>query len=152
MTSKIFIIILGILLLAIVVFFAFRKKEKKIKENFPWDKRTVLVFYAGNSGDINPNENTPSIIIAEYDDVVNFMLADGVPYLSVLDKDQMLDELESFYKKAKTQNDKLILDKVQTWVKAKIEENYIYFLYELEPPELAGKAYPIAVETEKLMD
>jgi len=154
MSTKIIIILSGIILTLVVIILVFSKNNENtnIEKGFPWDERTTFIIYAGNSEDINPDKNTPSLIVPEYDADKNFMNVDGVPYLSVLNKDQMLEEIENFTINVETKSEILILNKIRAWVKAKIEENYKYFLYELEPPEFAGEAYPIAVEAEKEMD
>ncbi len=125
--------------------------EDTQKNNFPYDKCTSLVFYAGHSLDDNPNENFPSLILHEYDSDVNFLISDNVPILSVLTKEQMLKELAN-YKNTEKKEEKEILRKIVNWVKARASEGYSSFLYELEPPSMAGKAYPLAKAAEKLVD
>lgn len=118
------------------------------KEAFPWNERTALVIYAGNSGDDNPDESFESLIIKDYDAEKNFLVVDGAPNLTVLDAQQMREELESVTSKGLSDAEQALVNEINHWVSKKTEEGHLWFLYELEPPTLAGKAYPIAVLAE----
>ena len=119
------------------------------KDAFPWNDRTALVIYAGYGEDDTPNETFESLIIEDYDADKNFLTVDGAPYLSVLEAVQMKEELMTKSINALSEDEQKWLDQITAWVNKKSEEGYTWFLYELEPPALAGKAYPIAVEAEE---
>lgn len=123
-------------------------QSESSKPEFPWDERTAFVIYAGQTEDDEPDESYPSLIFAEYDADKNFMMADGVPILSALTETDMLEQLDSFESSATDSTETAIVIQLRTWVSDRIDEGYSAFLYELEPPEMAGKAYPLAKAAE----
>ncbi len=113
-------------------------------EVFPWDDRTAFVLYAGSTEDDEPDETFPSLVIEEYDSEKNFLEADGAPYLSALTQQDMIEQIELYASKATDSVDVAMVSMLREWVNNKIDEGYDAFLYELEPPQLTGKAYPLA--------
>ncbi len=160
MPGKIIYIAVFTILIVTVLYLGFRKSDKTDKKQtlifdnsenrkseFDWDNLTTLVIYATDSDDADPDEYTESLSFPEYDSDENFLHSDNAPYLSVLNKVQMLDFLQEYQNKSTKSEHLTIIKKITAWVKS---QNHTWFMYELEPPELAGKAYLIAKKAEHL--
>lgn len=125
------------------------KEKKSTKEYdktapFPWDERTSLVIYAARTLDDNPDNSFPSLIFHDHDNKTSGLISDGAPYLTVLTAGQMRGEMMRWKQRAKDKRDGKMADEAATWVESMIAKGWPAFLYETEPPEYAGNAYPWA--------
>ena len=118
-----------------------------LEDSFPWDERTSLVIYAAKSLDDNPDKSFPSLIYHDFDN--SGFISDEAPYLTALDAEDMLEEINNWIEKPSNTEDQVQALFTENWVETKISEGWTHFLYETEPPEYAGNAYPWASYADK---
>ena len=120
-----------------------------MSDGFPWDNRTTLVFYALPDDERDPVAGTTSLVLDGWEHIDpdnRVFLSDGAPYLTVLDRDDLLEtiglrkrELDSgrYLDKDTARIGKAInwLDQLSSWVR---QTGQPWFAYQLEPPEMAG--------------
>ncbi len=109
----------------------------------------TLVFYAAHDENDTPDQKFESLLLYYYDEDENFLGVDIAPYLTVLDAQQMLEEIQLQLNTANDLFKENMLNKIKNWVNLMVSKGYPFFMYELEPKQLAGKAYPLAAN-EKL--
>lgn len=107
--------------------------------SFPWDRRSILVFYALDSEDADPRSGTPSLVMKDFlrqDKKNSIFVADGVPYLTML----TVPDLRETIKRRKAAGDlsaELVsqLDQILTWMDKSGKK---WVGYQTEPEEMAG--------------
>jgi hypothetical protein len=119
------------------------QKEEEETPTEPMYSNMVLVIYAAHKENAKPDETFPNLIITEYDAEENFFGMDAPPYIMPYTNTDIVEELNGFAAKPHASDEiKSIVEKITTWTKKMYDDdNYSYFLCELEPPELAGRAF-----------
>jgi hypothetical protein len=109
------------------------------KDDFPWDRRNTLVFYAVASTDAEPKPGTPSYVakdFMEWDRKNEVFIVDGAPYLSELTIQDFRQEIQQALNNPKFSSGiKERLQKILAWAEG---TKMAYILYQQEPPEMAG--------------
>lgn len=115
---------------------------------YPRDRQETLVIYAMYDEDADPNEQSPYTVLHKdsYDSEV--FISDQAPYLSVLDTQDMLQEIDVYISSIQPYTYKVTARSTKKWIQDMSKQWYTYFMHELEPEHLAWKAYPLAKKAE----
>ncbi|NMB73782.1 MAG: hypothetical protein GYA21_01480 [Myxococcales bacterium] len=112
---------------------------------FSGEKCSVLVFYAVDKMEDEPDRNTPSLVLEPH--WSHLIHADTAPYLTELTSEQFLEELQQAGQKA-TWYERQVINRIREWF---LSQQKPAVLYELEPPSIAGSgmARKLGLERER---
>jgi hypothetical protein len=119
--------------------------QPKVKQ-FPWSKCNTLVFYACESDSAEPDSTFQKFIVKkDYEQLIDLFAADVVPNISVKKMHLFVQVVDELIIKSPNNKNLQKLKLLKNWVQ-KQRRDYEFVMFEIEPEDMAGYAFPIAVD------